>query len=342
MARRVGDPEALVSVLSAHSWTAMGPERRRERLALAEELVSAAPDASPYVECEGHIFRFNALVECGDIQAAEAAMAAARSAARSPIADWAVLEWESIRALLTGRLADAEELAVRSAETARAAAFPDSVVEFAFIALMWCIRMAQGRVRELQSLVGAVRGMPDRPAWSFVGEAQLLLELGELDAARGAMASAVDAGLLQAPRSFSWGTTMLGAADVCASLEDRMLAARLYDLLVPCAGVMVAQAGPVDRAAGRLAHTLARPVEAEEHLRAAVALCERMDARAYLAIARYELGLLLVPKAEGIRLVGQAATAAEELAMPGWLRRANAALADAGAPRRRSGVEAAD
>ena len=342
MARRVGDPEALVSVLSAHSWTAMGPERRRERLALAEELVSAAPDASPYVECEGHIFRFNALVECGDIQAAEAAMAAARSAARSPIADWAVLEWESIRALLTGRLADAEELAVRSAETARAAAFPDSVVEFAFIALMWCIRMAQGRVRELQSLVGAVRGMPDRPAWSFVGEAQLLLELGELDAARGAMASAVDAGLLQAPRSFSWGTTMLGAADVCASLEDRMLAARLYDLLVPCAGVMVAQAGPVDLAAGRLAHTLARPVEAEEHLRAAVALCERMDARAYLAIARYELGLLLVPKAEGIRLVGQAATAAEELAMPGWLRRANAALADAGAPRRRSGVEAAD
>ena len=192
--------------------------------------------------------------------------------------------------------------------------------------------MAQGRIAELESLVGAVRAMPDRPPWSFVGEAQLLLELGDPDAARGAMASAVDAGVLQAPRSFAWGTTTIGAADVCAALEDRSLAAPLYELLAPCAGVMIAQAGPVDRATGLLAHTLGRRAEAEERLRAAVALCERMDARAYLAIARYTLGRLLLPSAEGKRLVRQAAAAAEELAMPGWLRRANAALADADAP----------
>jgi DNA-binding SARP family transcriptional activator len=332
MARRVGDPDALVSVLSAHSWTAMGPERRRERLALAEELVSAAPDGSPYVECEGHIFRFAALVESGDVRGADAAMAAARAAARSPIANWAVLEWEAIRSLLAGRLTEAEKLAVRSAETARAAAFPESVVEFSFMALVWCLRLAQGRVAELQSLVGLVRTMPDRPAWSYVGEAQLLLELGELDAAREAMASAVDAGLLRSPRSFAWGTTMIGAADVCAALGDRSLAEPLYELLAPCAGVMIVQAGPVDRATGRLAHTLGRRADAEARLRAAVALCERMDARAYLAIARYELGRLLLPNAEGTRLVRQAAAAAEELAMPGWMRRANAALADAGAP----------
>jgi hypothetical protein len=88
MARRVGDPVALASVLSAHSWTAMGPERRRERLALADEIVSVAPRASPYAECEGHIFRFVALVESGDIHGADAALAAARSAARAPIANW--------------------------------------------------------------------------------------------------------------------------------------------------------------------------------------------------------------------------------------------------------------
>ena len=58
-----------------------------------------------------------------------------------------------------------------------------------------------------------------------------------------------------------------------------------------------------------------------------MALCERMDARAYLAIARYELGRLLLPGAEGTRLLGQAAAAAEEIGMPGWLRLAHAAMA---------------
>ena len=42
---------------------------------------------------------------------------------------------------------------------------------------------------------------------------------------------------------------------------------------------------------------------------AAVALCEQMNARAYLAIARYDLGRLLVPDGEGLRLLGQAAAA---------------------------------
>ena len=92
---------------------------------------------------------------------------------------------------------------------------------------------------------------------------------------------------------------MTGAADICAWLEDRPLAAPLYDLLAPFADVMTTQSGPVGRAVGRLAHTLGRRDEAEERLRAAVALCERMDAHAFLAMARYDLGLLLLPRAAG-------------------------------------------
>ena len=332
MARRVGDPVAIASVLSAHSWTAMGPERRHERLALADELVSVAPVASPYAECEGHIFRFIALVESGGIHRADAALTAARSAARAPIATWAVLQWESVRALLAGRLADAEELAIRSADTAREAAFPASVVELTFAELLSCIRVAQGRHSDLESPAGMVRPPPDRPAWSFVIDAQLACGLGDPDAARTAIDDAVDAGLLRAPRSFAWGTTMIGAADVCATLEDRSLAAPLYELLAPCANVMIARAGPVDRATGRLALTLGRRDEAEGRLRAAVALCKRMDARAYLAIAQYDLGRLLLPSAEATALVEQAEAAAHELGMPGWARRARAEVAGADAP----------
>ena len=331
MARRVADRDALTEVLGAHSWTDMDPERSRERLAIADELVRVAPSAMPYAECEGHVFRFLALVESGDLQGADAALAAARSTARVPISHWMVRQWETARAMLAGQLADAEALSVRGAEAAREAGAPPSVVEFQFVGLLWCIRAAQGRLAELEPLAGMVRALPDRPAWSFAGEAQLACELGDPSAAGSALAEAVARGLLEAPRILGWTTTMTGAADVCAALDDRAVAAPLYDLLAPCADVISPHAGPVGRAVGRLALTLGRRDEAEDRLRAAVALCERMDARAYLAIARYELGRLMQPGSEGALLLERARAAAEELGMPGWSRRAQAALAGADA-----------
>ena len=81
------------------------------------------------------------------------------------------------------------------------------------------------------------------------------------------------------------------------------------------------------RAVGRLALTLGRSGEAERHLRDAVALCERMDARAFLAIARYDLGRLLLPGDEGTAFVEQARAAADALGMPGWAAKAQDALA---------------
>jgi hypothetical protein len=326
MARRVGDRDALVEVLGAHSWTDMDPERRGERLAIADELVRVAPSTMPYATCEGHVFRFIALVESGDIQRADAALAAARPAARVPISQWMVLQWEAVRAMLAGRLADAEALSIRGAEAAREAGAPPSVVEFQFVGLLWCIRAVQGRLPELDPFVGMVRALPDRPAWSFAGEAQLACEMGDPGAARCALDEAVARGLLEAPRIVGWTTTMTGAADVCAALMDRSLATSLYELLAPSADVMSTHAGPLGRAVGRLALTLGRRDEAEDLLRAAVALCERMDARGHLAITRYELGRLLLPGAEGAELLERARAGAEELGMPGWARRAQAAL----------------
>jgi AAA ATPase domain len=332
MARRVGDRDALTTVLDAQSWADMDPERRRERLAIADELVRVAPDAMRHVECEGHVFRFVALIESGDLRGADAALAAARSAARVPISHWTVLQWESARAVLAGRLADAEALSIRGVEAGRAAGAPASVVEFSFAGLLWCIRAVQGRLPELEPLAAMVRALPDRPAWSFASEAQLACELGDLDAARGALAEAVARGLLDAPRTLGWTTTMTGAADVCAALDDRAVAAPLYELLAPCADVMSVHAGPLGLAVARLALTLGRRDESEDRLRAAVALCERMHARAHLAIGRYELGRLLLPSSDGALLIERARAAAEELGMPGWTRRAQAALAHVDAP----------
>jgi hypothetical protein len=95
--------------------------------------------------------------------------------------------------------------------------------------------------------------------------------------------------------------------------------------LAPFADVMICQSGPVGRGVGVLEQALGCHDQAQQRLRDAVALCERMDARAFLAVARLDLGTLLFPSAEGRRLVDQACAAADELGMPGLARRAPAA-----------------
>jgi hypothetical protein len=324
MARRVGDPKALASVLTAHLWVVAGPESLPERIALAGELVAVGREEGlPYAEVDGHHMRFLALVELGDVKAADATLAEARSAARTGRARGTVAFLVAARTLLAGRLEDAAAEAVRAYEVqCDAASIPPSVAESMLVRLLSCIRLVQGRLREHE---GARREMAESvtrvPATFSVVWAHAARERGDRDEARKAFERALDAGLLDLPHGPTWTISLTWAADICAWLEDRPRAARLYDLLAPFAGVMTYQYGPVARPVGRLAQTLERHDEAERHLRDAVALCERMDATAFLAMARQDLGELLLPSPEGHRLLEQARAAAGELGMPGLTER---------------------
>ena len=120
MARRVRDPAALASVLTSHSWIVAGPDSLSERLAVADELVAIGRKAGlPYAECDGQQAQFQASVELGDIEAADSAVAAAHAAARTTKAQWMVGWLDAARALLAGRLADAERAARRFRPPAR-------------------------------------------------------------------------------------------------------------------------------------------------------------------------------------------------------------------------------
>jgi DNA-binding SARP family transcriptional activator len=328
MARRVGDPKALASALTAHSWIVAGPESLPERLALADELVAVGREAGlPYAECDGHHMRFLASVELGDVEAADDTLAAARSAARTGRARGTVAFLEAARALLAGRLEDAEAEGVRAYEVQSAAgARPPPFAQILLVRLLSLIRLVQGRLSEHE---GARRGMAEGvtklPVTFFVVRAHAARERDDRDGAREAFEVALDEGLLDLPHGPTWTVCLTWAADICAWLEDRPRAASLYDLLAPFANVMTYQYGPVGRPVGRLAQTLERHDEAEQLLRDAVALCERMDARAFLAMARQDLGELLLPSPEGRRLLEQARAAANELGMPGLTKRAVAA-----------------
>jgi hypothetical protein len=217
--------------------------------------------------------------------------------------------------MLGGDLAEAETLAARAATMALASGILPSAVASTSYPLIWFVRRLQGRVGELQQLgVDAITGQ-DRPAWTFLTEAQLAWSRNDRDVAAAHFARAVEAGLLATPRSVPWAGILTSAADLCSWLEDVPTAARLHALLAPCADVMMPLTGPVGRAVGALARTLGRPGEAESRLRAAVALSERMEAEAHLAVARLELGTLLGPSDEGRRLVAQAGDAAARLGL---------------------------
>ena len=99
-------------------------------------------------------------------------------------------------------------------------------------------------------------------------------------------------------------------------LDERVTARELFALLRPFRGMMTWNTtctfGPFDLALGRLAVAMGDRGEAERRLRAAIALCERMGAAAFLAVARHELAAI-VPDAEQRRLHAAARAEAERL-----------------------------
>jgi precorrin-6x reductase len=163
------------------------------------------------------------------------------------------------------------------------------------------------------------------PPTFLVVQAHAVRELDDRDGAREAFERALADGLLEQPRGPTWAMSLIWAADICAWLEDRSAAARLLDALAPFAAVMTWQYGPVARAVGLLELALGRSDEAQGSLREAMALCERMDARAFLAMVWADVGTLLLPSAEGRRLLDAARSTADELGMPGLSNRATTA-----------------
>jgi hypothetical protein len=314
-------------VFTSHSWIVAGPESVHERLEVADELVAVGRDADlPYAVCNGQRGRFHALVELGDIEAADAALAAARAAVRTIWSQWTVGFMDVARALLGGRLTDAESAAARVREAARETGAPPALAESAFVRLVSCIRLIQGRLHEHEPARSAMaQDVTNLPPTFFVARAHAARERDDRKAAREAFERALALGLLEFPRGPTWTTTVTWAADICAWLADRSTAIRLLEQLTPLAGVMTWAYGPVGRGVGLLELTLGRRSQAERRLRDAIALCERMDARAFLAMARQDLGELLLPSPEGRRLLEQARAAADELGMPGLTKRAVAA-----------------
>jgi hypothetical protein len=152
MARRVGDPVGLASVLNLYATTLWRPDRLAERLELAAELERiTAGLGQPQWRFSAASFGFQAAMEAGLFPLADERLAHMESAARQldqpGVSSYLRLR-QAMRLAVAGDLAEAERLANEAVERGRAAGYRDADVFYA--GQMWMVCYHTGRLDEMR------------------------------------------------------------------------------------------------------------------------------------------------------------------------------------------------
>jgi DNA-binding SARP family transcriptional activator len=330
IATALGDPEARALAAAARRRTFWAPSRLDQRLSDSAELLRFAREAGDIeLTLQGHAWLVVDLLEHGDLDAVDAQIEAFTDGAerlRQPLYLWQAAVWRGMRALLAGRLEEADALAARAlAIGARAEAV--TAAQYYAVQLI-AIRRDQGRMAELESAVREViEQYPNRLGYR-AALALLLSETGRPEEARTEISSLA---LEEIPEDVDWLTTMTILADLCADLGDATRAEQLYSLLLPYAdvnvviGLGVVCEGAAARYLGRLAAATGHGGEAERHFEQALERNAALGAPLCLARTQLEYAQALGLRSSRAReLLESASAAARELGLPRLERRVEA------------------
>jgi tetratricopeptide (TPR) repeat protein len=338
LARRTGNPAALAYALDGRVAAILAPDTVPERLGLSSELWEVADridDKERVVH--GHIYRWVAQVEVGEVREAEAHLEAASRIAdelRQPAQLWMVCATRAMLALAAGRLTEAEELVHQAFALGERAQPEQAIPVYRLQAYALCDFL--GRLEEVEpAICDLVAEYPARPVFRCA-LAHLQALLGRTEDARRELKDLARDEFAALPLDMEWLLGMSLLAETSAFLGDADSAAVLYRLLVPWAAFNVADVpegmrGSVSRYLGLLASLLERLDDAERHFEGALAMNERMGARPWLAHTQEDYGRMLLARGDaerGSELVDQALATYRELGMHGPLARA-AALTEA-------------
>jgi hypothetical protein len=260
-ARKLGDPETLAFVLVESHIATWDPESVERSLPWAEEILMLAEQSGKLeLALHAHTWRVSLMLELGDLAAVDQsieAVAQVADALGEPRARAYVPLVRALRALLDGRIEQAERLNISAAELASEVT-QDAIVPMIIAAQLFWIRWTQARVSELEP---AVRHMAETypliPSWRCAliaclrergSEQELKRELGRL----GATAFST------LPRDNTWLVGLALLAEACATVSDAEHAKTIEVMLAPFAGrhlvsPIAAYAGPVNRYLGLLA-----------------------------------------------------------------------------------------
>ena len=350
LARRLGDPATLAAVLFDRHAAIWGPgraEEAAERLAIATEIVQLAERTGDHaMALRGHGLRRTDLLELGDLGGFDADLAAAEQTAeqlRQLHYHWQLPLSRATRAMLTGRFAEAEELAAQSLAIGRRAG--DQAAANYHTSAVATLRFLQGRFGETVELFQEQATRFPAMAVVRTALAAALAEAGRLNEARAEVERLAAGDLDLVPRDPVWSLSLATLASACYHLGDAGLAAKLYELLEPYAGRNIATgrfgshcSGPAAYFLGLLDLTLGRPEQAERRLEQAAALAGRMQARPMIALCREgQARALLALDRPGDRqhaagLLAEAAATAQELGVRGLGERAAVLLGELAAP----------
>ncbi|MDQ4130862.1 MAG: hypothetical protein M3133_07740, partial [Actinomycetota bacterium] len=279
MARAVGDEKALAYALASYCDALRGTAHATERLESAAEMARIEHEAlDAETELLARRFKLAALLELGDIPRVDEeveAYARTAEAVGLPTFRWYVPLWRGMRALMEGRLADAERLMAETRTIGRQASSPAAEVLTETQRLAWLIEAGQDR----QACDVLTRALSD-PAAGPNTEAflvPLLARTGRRDKARVLLArlAGEDCSRLVVEDT-DWVLSMCMLAWGCAELREREAGAKVLDLLQPYAerfavgGPGAITLGSVARYLGLLAAALGRWREAEPNFRLAL------------------------------------------------------------------------
>ena len=291
MAERAGERRAVIEALRASQIAHSGPDGTRDRL-----LVIGA-DGDDDARLWGHLWRFDALAQLGQVDGAEAEVGdidAAAARLRSPLARWHALRCRGTIAAARGRFTDALACGRQAEALARRAGHDGTLLpSLGFLAAVHA-DLGDARPADPQLSTG-YRGGPS--VFMRAIEARSALRFGDRDGAERIYHT------LPPPASippFLLMTTLAAMAELAAEFGDKAAGARVHDLLAPHADLFVCGGagailieGSARCALGIAAAASGRLDDAIRHLRVAVEVNEGAGLPGCAAFARLQLARAL-------------------------------------------------
>lgn len=294
IARRSDDPAALATALSSQLYDRWGRHDPRTALAAADEIATLAEAvADTELAAEACLWRVAFRLETGDRAGAERAVAALADLARDsrrPLLRVYALSRQSTLAAISGRFADAIQLANDAWRVAADGGLPDAdAVLWGQLFAVWqhtgLAADDEDRMEHIVRHLAAHSPLPQAHAAPLV-----LVELAHGQAVEAAARFESLLGDIDAlPQNMVYVWTLVMLASGCVALNAERHAQRIYDVLVPysdwicvaagavtCAGAVTHYLGQLDALAGRLDR-------ADRHLADAVERHRRLSAVPMLA-----------------------------------------------------------
>ncbi|MBV8432573.1 MAG: hypothetical protein JO244_15520, partial [Solirubrobacterales bacterium] len=329
IADQLDDPEAAFFAVAARRRALWDPSHLADRLATSTEMLTLAHrTGSLELTLQGHAWLVLDLLEQGDREGVEAqieAFTAGAEVLRQPLYLWQAVVWKAMRALLEGRLAEAEELA---GEALAGGAPAEEVAATQYYAIqMLATRREQARMGELEPVARQmVASNPERPAWRGA-LLVMLCESDQLDRARPEFQALLGYGV-DIPHDGDWLATMTLLCDAAVALREERSLPELYEALLPHAEVNVVAGigtlclGSAARYLGKLAAAMGRDAIAEDHFQRALEANLALGSPVLVAHTQLDWAAAVGGGPRADRMINEAAARAEELGLGAIARRA--------------------